>query len=167
MLAPLPKFRVLIVSFDPAAFPINASVPPLRVSVPCEDPKPSRLSTFVAEFSSVIVPPVLTLYVTGVICVDGKDAPKPLYVSPPPFTVTPPLEPAVALWALVIVSVPVPILTSVSAFPGTLLIVASLKRLICPENVVLVLSKPTVSVGVFNVVLVTMPEPASDPSTVL
>ena len=76
-------------------------------------------------------------------------------------TVTPPAEPDVAFCTLVMVRVPAPTLISVTAAG-----VASLKRLICPENVVLVPSNPTVSVGE-TVLLVTVPAPASEPRTVL
>ena len=166
VLAPLPNPRTLILSVDPALFASITSVPPERFSVPGDTFTPRRFDLFVPTLSSVSVPPVFTLYVTAVKTVDGKPAPAPLYVSPPPFTVTPPFDPGVevrlSFCTLVIVSVPVPIFTRLRAAGAE-----SLKRLIWPENVLLVLSKPTVRVGIaLTVVFVTMPLPASEPSTV-
>ena len=75
--------------------------------------------------------------------------------------VTVPVDAAVVLWVTSTVMIPVPVLIRLTAFG-----VASLKRLIWPEKVVLALLKPTVSVWEFATLLNTEPLPANDPHTV-
>ena len=166
-LPPLPSVSVATVSLTSvAALPTTPRLPPLSVTAPRAEPEPtsvlppSRLFNAVAALLRTIPPPAFTVRALN------ATTPLPESVSPPCETVNVPVS--MVFETPVSVVVPVPIFVRFNGMPVTAPSNALSKFVTTPENVVFVPSAPNVSVpavlAALNVVLlVTVPEPASEP----